>query len=172
MGRAEFRPLVCRLRHPHQPVAFQAAESPQGHFLPRRAGVIIRSMPVSITAAIRTAVFLRNPIRRKFTAADRAHGLPFHRWALQPPAASRVPSTSKKARKKDSIHLCCLHTFSITGHTYPRIFLVRMTHENRVYIVPNLYPPPGMLFYIYTIRYICTVIFTVPAREHRAHLLM
>ena len=46
VSRAEFNSAVCRLCHPHQLAAFQAAEGAQGFLLSRRTDMIVRAVPV------------------------------------------------------------------------------------------------------------------------------
>ena len=123
VGRAEFDAPIRRLGYPHQLAAFQAAEGAQGFLFPRRTDMIIRAVPVGVAAAVGTAVFLRDPIGRKFPAAHGAYSLPLPRYPPLSPAViyRAVPI---QARKKDSIRLCCLkNTLYITGHTYPRMLV-------------------------------------------------
>lgn len=121
VSRTKLNAPVRRLCHPYQLAAFQAAEGAQGFFFPRRTDVIVRAVPVGVTTAVGTAVFLRHPVGYKFLTAYGARRLPLHRYPLQSPAAVyRI--ILMQARKKDSIHLCCLkNTLYITGYTYPPI---------------------------------------------------
>lgn len=122
--RAKLRPLIRLFRHPYQTAALHAAKGTESRFLRRRRFMIIDAMTMGIAPAIRAAILLRHPIGRKFCAAYWTQRLPLHRQSLPSPAAiyRRTPFQPEKARKKDSIFLCCLtHTSYITGHTYPRI---------------------------------------------------
>ena len=121
VSRAELDPPVCRFRHPHQLAAFQAAEGTQGFFFPRRTAVVVDAVPVRITAAVGAAVFLRDSVRFKFFAANGTYGFPFHRQPMDSLASTRSARRAKqfRARKKDSIHLCCLKNMVSPEYTNP-----------------------------------------------------
>ena len=124
VGRAELDAPVRRLCHPYQLAAFQAAEGAQGFLLSRRTDMIVRAVPVGVTTAVGTAVFLRDAVGDKFLAAHGAYSLPLHRYPPPSPAAI-YRGVLIQARKKDSIRLCCLkNTLYITGYTYPRMLSV------------------------------------------------
>ena len=121
MGRAEFRPPVRRLGHPHQLAAFQAVKGPQGFLFPRRPAVIVYAVPVGVAPAVIAAVFLRDSVRFKFFAANGTYGFPFHRQPMDSLASTRSARRAKqfRARKKDSIHLCCLKNMVSPEYTNP-----------------------------------------------------
>lgn len=125
VSRTKLNAPVRRLCHPYQLAAFQAAEGAQGFLFPRRTNMIVRAVPVGVTAAVGTAVFLRDAVGCKFPAACGAYSLPLHGASLPSPAAIYRGVALKKTRKKDSIRLCCLkNTLYITGYTYPRMLSV------------------------------------------------
>lgn len=121
MSRAEFRPPVRRLGHPHQLAAFQAVKGPQGFLFPRRPAVIVYAVPVGVAPAVVAAVFLRDSVRFKFFAANGTYGFPFHRQPMDSLASTRSARRAKqfRARKKDSIHLCCLKNMVSPEYTNP-----------------------------------------------------
>ena len=79
MRRAKLRPSIRRFGDSYEASAFQAAKGAQGFFFPRRTTVVVDAMPMSITAAVGAAVFLRDSACFKFFAANRAFSLSFHR---------------------------------------------------------------------------------------------
>lgn len=79
VGRAKLRPPIRRFSDSYQASALQAAEGTQSFFFPRRTTVVVHAVPMSITAAVGAAVFLRDSACFKFFAANRAFSLSFHR---------------------------------------------------------------------------------------------
>lgn len=79
VGRAKLRPPIRRFSDSYQASAPQAAEGTQSFFFPRRTAVVVDAVPMSITAAVGAAVFLRDSACFKFFAANRAFSLSFHR---------------------------------------------------------------------------------------------
>ena len=121
VSRAEFRSPVRRLGHPHQLAAFQAVKGPQGFLFPRRPAVVVYAVPVSVAPAVVAAVFLRDSVGFKFFAANGTYGFPFHRQPMDSLASTRSARRAKqfRARKKDSIHLCCLKNMVSPEYTNP-----------------------------------------------------
>ena len=121
MSRAEFRPPVRRLGHPHQLAAFQTVKGPQGFLFPRRPAVVVYAVPVSVAPAVVAAVFLRDSVGFKFFAANGTYGFPSHRQPMGSLAGARSARLAKqfRARKKDSIHLCCLKNMVSPEYTNP-----------------------------------------------------
>ena len=156
VGRTEFDPPVRWLRHSHQFAAFQAAEGAQGFFFPWQTDMIVRSVPMSVAAAVGTAVFLRDAVSCKLLAAYGTYSLPLHRYPpLSPTAVYRIVPI--QARKKDSIYLCCLkNTSFITGYTYPRMLSVIIRAWEIEECPLLLRHPPYIISYSYgLIRYSC-----------------
>lgn len=136
VSRAEFCPPVCRLRHPYQLAAFQAAEGAQGLLFPRRPAVVIDAVTVSVAPAIVAAVFLRDPVRFEFFAANGACFLPLHRLVMDSLASPRNARREHfRARKKDSMSLrqCCLLHIVSPEYTNPPKDCAKKEHT----CVPN-----------------------------------
>ena len=136
VSRAEFCPPVCRLRHPYQLAAFQAAEGAQGLLFPRRPAVVIDAVTVSVAPAIIAAVFLRDPVRFEFFAANGACFLPLHRLVMDSLASPRNARREHfRARKKDSMSLrqCCLLHIVSPEYTNPPKDCAKKEHT----CVPN-----------------------------------
>ena len=100
---AKLHSLVCLVRYVHIGAAFQAAEHPQDFlsFWGRPGLMPVHSPAMSFSTAFGTAVFLRHPIGRIFSAAYDTYSLPFHqKFMISPVSMEQAMSLLQKGTKK------------------------------------------------------------------------
>lgn len=126
----ELRPLVAQVRHLDEAAAFGAAEGPDDGPSPLSFAVPIDAAAVGQAPARRAAVDVGPPHGREDLPADGTADLHRHRGPPHGAAGLSCPrhAPGQRARKKDSIVRCCLkNTRYITGYTYSRIMVEKVT---------------------------------------------